>query len=67
MESISIAEITSRIICSCVPALPAFHRHICGLKVKVFRTNDSRTHISLTSMGPPTNPRGMCAVDGLDF
>lgn len=35
----SLAEVTCGIICGCLPALPAFLRHISGLKVKVMTTS----------------------------
>ena len=35
----SIAEVTCGIVCGCLPAIPAFLRHIHGLKVKTMITS----------------------------
>ena len=35
----SIAEVTCGIVCGCLPAIPAFLRHISGLKVKTMITS----------------------------
>ena len=35
----SVAEVTCGIICGCLPAMPAFLRHISGLKVKIKPTS----------------------------
>ncbi|KAM0795178.1 hypothetical protein BDR22DRAFT_894428 [Usnea florida] len=39
IELISVAEVTCGIICGCLPALPAFLKHISGLQVKIKPTS----------------------------
>ena len=47
----SVAEVTCGIICGCLPALPAFIRHVSGLNFKMFIPTAARSRATISSWG----------------
>ena len=59
----SIAEVTCGIICGCLPALPAFFKHVSSINIKVLRTSRKRDQSKSPAWSPKTRQEKLKLVN----